>query len=214
MSVEFNQRRSQEPITLAAGDSVQFTRELPKYLASSGWTIEYIGLGGGSQIIWNGTTNVDGVSFDIDIPATDTVVYFPAEYALEGFAFNVATGERHQFYANALQVTPNFQASPPDLETKTYAQKGIEACQALLLKMLEHDINDSENEANGFKRKRVAEVNAQLDEYTRIRENELQKRAALSGKPSRKKIKQVLLVTNPFGGLNAFGAGNNIGNFD
>jgi len=207
-------RRSTEPLSIAAGDTVKFTRQLPKYSAASGWTVEYIGIGGGSQIIWNATTNVDGVSFDVNIPTTTTLQYVAGDYVLEGFASNGATGERFQFYYGSLNVGINFQAVGPDQDTKTYAQKGIEKCQALLLKMLDHDINDSSTEGAEFRRKKVEEVNKQLDEFTRIRENELQKEAALNGKPSRKKIKQVLLVTDGRFGLNQFGAGNNIGNFD
>ena len=205
--------RKFEPSVLAAGDEVNFNRQLPRYSAKDGWLISYEGIGGGSPIAWQSTVNQDGVSYDIQIPPAVTASYFPGEYLLNGWASNVATGERYQFYSGDLAVTANLAAVPPDFDTQTYAQQGIAACQALLLKMLEHDVQDSSNEANEFRRKKVAEVNAQLDEFTRIRENELQKQAALDGRPSRKKIKIRLLVTNPAGGLNVFGAGNSIGNF-
>jgi hypothetical protein len=74
--------------------------------------------------------------------------------------------------------------------------------------MLTHDINDSSTEQLEFRRKKLAEVNAELEIALRGRENELLKEAAMNGKPNRRKIRQRLLITYPFVDFNQFGAGN------
>lgn len=214
MSVEiFDYNRSCEPLVISAGDTVKFTRCLSRYQPTNGWGIEYISIGGGAEFIWTATANTDGTGFLVNIPATTTLQYVPGEYVIQGFAFSVNTGERFQFYEESIKVQPNFQAAQSDLDTSTHAQRMLASLEDTLEQMAKHDINDSTNEANEFHRKRLAEVTETRDKYLRERENELQRLAARAGKPSRKKIKQVLLVTNPYGGLNQFGVGNNIGNF-
>ncbi len=204
-------RRRTEPLSIVAGDSVQFTRALGRYLASDGWSLIYEGVGPGSKIEWISTVSQDGRSHDIDIVPATTIGYANGSYELSGYALNATTGERQQFYYQNLEVTLNLQTAQGDEDTRTHAQKMIEQLQALQLKMTSHDLNDSSTEGVEFRRKRLQEIREELDIQTRVRENELQLEAALNGRPSRKKIKMRLMVTNP-AGVNQFGAGNNVQN--
>ena len=202
-----------EPVTLAAGDQVNFVRSLSKYLATDGFSISYEALGGGTNIQWASAVDADGKSFDVIIPSATTAAYVPGEYELNGYATNAATGERYQFYSNVLTVTPNLQNLPADFDTSTHASRMLAHCEATLERMAQHDLNDSTTEQVEFHRKKVKEMTDLRDSYLRERENELQKEAAIAGRPNRKKIKLRLLVTNPAFGLNQFGAGNNQENF-
>ena len=205
-------RRRTEPLSLAAGDSVEFTRSLGRYLVSDGWGIIYEGVGGGSKIEWQSTPNADGKSHDIDIAAATTLSYAAGDYDLSGFAVNGVTGERFQFYKGNLTVAINLQTAQGDTAVKTHAQRMLENLEATLERMAAHDLNDSSTEGVEFHRKKLEEVRQQRDHYLRERENELQKEAALNGKPSRKKVHLRFNITQP-AGLNQFGAGNNQENF-
>jgi hypothetical protein len=204
---------SREPLTLAAGDTVCFKRNFEKYPANQGWQLEYTAVGGGSLIEWTSTLDADGATFDINVAPAITAQYVPGNYDLEGFAVNTQTGERHSFYFNQLLVTPNLQAVQPGQDVSTHAQRMLRSLEATLEKMAQHDLNDSSTEGVELHRKRMEEVRVQRDHYLREVENEQDKLNARTGKPSRKKIRTRLLVTQP-NGTNPFGVGNNPWNFD
>ena len=201
--------KSLEPLVLVSGDTVKFTRSLGAYLASDGYSLAYEGIGGGSKIEWISTVNADGKSHDINIAAEDTAGYAAGDYELNGFAINAATGERFQFYFGNLTISLNAQAAQGDAVVTTHAQRMLASLENTLERMAQHDLNDSSTEGVEFRRKKLEEVRQQRDHYLRERENELLKEAAMMGRPSRKKIKLRLLVTQP-AGLNQFGAGNNV----
>jgi len=189
-----------------------FTRSLGAYLATDGFSIVYEGIGGGSKIEWNSTTNADGKSHDVEIAAADTATYAAGDYDLSGFAINAATGERFQFYFGNLNVSLNSQTAQGNADVTTHAQRMLASLEKTLEKMAQHDLNDSSTEGVEFRRKKVEEVRALRDHYLRERENELQAEAARNHRPSRKKIRLRMMITNPAGGVSQFGAGTNYDN--
>jgi len=204
--------KRQEPLSITAGDTVMFTRSLGAYLATDGFSIVYEGIGGGSKIEWTSTPNSDGKSHDINIDAATTTGYAAGDYDLSGFAVNAATGERFQFYFGNLNVSLDAQTAQGNAVVTTHAQRMLASLETTLEKMAQHDLNDSSTEGVEFRRKKLEEVRGLRDHYLRERENELQAEAARNGRPSRKKIRLRLMVTNPAGGVMQFGAGTNYDN--
>src|SRR5580704_17655143 len=92
------------PTRFAAGTTVKFHRSFQDQLASDGWT--YTFYANGPTTIFNqvGTTNADGQSFDIVIPASKTAV--PAgRYQCSERLVNSSTGEVVDPSNDMLQLT-------------------------------------------------------------------------------------------------------------
>jgi hypothetical protein len=200
---------TKEPVRITAGETVDFVRSLGTYSAADGWSLLYEGRGGGSVIEWQSVPAADGVSHQITVPAATTENYLPGDYDLDGYALNGATGERKRFYSNILLVKPDLQGQQPDAAVQTHAQKMLASVEDTLEQMAKHDLNDSSTEGVEMRRKRVEELRDLRDHYLRERENELQKAAALAGRPSRKKVRMRLNVTGSAAGASQFGAGSN-----
>lgn len=92
------------PSRFAAGTTVKFHRSFDDYLASAGWT--YTFYANGATAIFNqvATTNPDGQSFDIVIPASKTEV--PAgRYQCAERLVNTGTGEVYDPSNDVLELT-------------------------------------------------------------------------------------------------------------
>jgi hypothetical protein len=81
------------PSRFAAGTTVKFHRSFDDYLASAGWT--YTFYANGATAIFNvpATTNPDGESFDIVIPAATTASIAAGRYQCAERLSNSGTGE-------------------------------------------------------------------------------------------------------------------------
>lgn len=80
------------PSRFAAGTTVKFHRSFDDYLASDGWAYTFYANGASAVFNQEATTNADGQSFDIVIPATKTNV--PAgRYQCAEVLTNATTGE-------------------------------------------------------------------------------------------------------------------------
>ena len=62
------------PTRFAAGTTVKFHRSFDDYLASDGWVYTFYANGAAAKFSQSATTNTDGESFDIVIPAATTAV--------------------------------------------------------------------------------------------------------------------------------------------
>ncbi len=96
-----------EPALIVAGDSVSWTKTIPLYLASDGWTLTYSfqKLGSTSAPI---TIEADpsGADYLVELDATDTDNWPAGNYVLTGYVDDGSTA-RHTVLSGSIQIVPN-----------------------------------------------------------------------------------------------------------
>jgi len=98
------------PDRIDAGTSVEYTRSLPDYAASDGWTLKLI-LQGAVRLIKAATTASDGKSFNVVLLATDTDDLTPGVYSWTEKVTNVGLSQTKTACSGTLEVFPDVEAA-------------------------------------------------------------------------------------------------------
>lgn len=185
-----------EPIEFAAGDTLSFTRRLPDYPASEGWSLLYELRGGAEVITFESTPDVD--SHVILVPSATTAAWLPGDYLLVGFAQNGAV--RHQVYYASLAITPNTPDAGPE---ETFAQKMIAALEAVMLAKAQDDLAESAFRDSRFAYLTPEQLRTEHAYWVCVRRNEIAKERANHGRPTGNKIRPQINVktTGPAVGM-------------
>lgn len=199
-----------EPAQIAQGDTVSFTRQLPLYPASAGWSLLYAMRGNGQQIQFTSTANGD--DHVILVAAAITETWLPADYVLEGWAV-FTDGTRNGIYKAQLKVTPDLATAPGDVPVTTHAQRMLAGIETQLEKMALNVLDMTDVEGTRIQRAKRMELYQMRAHYLRERQGEIARDRARAGLPTGRKIKTVLRITPPvMTGANQFGAGNSVYN--
>ncbi len=188
---------TREPVQITAGDTISFTKTLANYPASQGWSLKYVLNGGSGPITFTSTASVNDHVISVD--ATTTALWLPADYEFTGFAEKGS--ERHAIYIARLTVESDVEAQDPG-DTRTHAQKMVEALEAQLEKMAQDDIIDSSVEGTQIRREARKEIFIMRKKYQRERQTEIAAERIKNGQTSGRKIVTQLSVTSP--GTNLF----------
>lgn len=172
--------KSYEPNKIAAGDTLTWQRSFSDYPASAGWQLTYELRGGGQAIEFSSTASGD--SHLISVSAADTATWLPAEYVMEGYAGNIATGQRARIFINNVTVAANLETAPPEADVKTHAQNMVELIQSVQLGKFSHDILQSDVEGTRILRLSPKELRDEYNYWVQIRSNEIKKANAANGR--------------------------------
>ena len=195
--------KNYEPNSIVAGDTVSFQRSLGKYPASAGWQLTYELRGGGQVIEFSSTASGD--THSVTVLAATTAVWIPGEYVMEGFAGNVATGERERIFFNNLTVNPNLEGSPGSQSVTTHAQRMITLIEAVQEGKATHDLLDSEVEGTRIKRLSPKEIRDEYNYWIQIRQTEVRRADSLVGRSNGRN--RFSVFTDPNGAsIGQFGA--------
>jgi hypothetical protein len=181
-----------EPTEIVAGDSIDFTRTLPDYPASQGWSLKYVLRGGADAITF--TSTASGDDHVIAVAPAVTALWLPADYSIEGFAENGA--DRHTFYLSHLNVLTNTEVTDP-AETQTHAQRMLASLESQLEKMAQSDIIDSSVEGTEIRREQRKEIYQLRAKYRRERQAEIARDNARNGRPTGRLIRPRVNVMFP-----------------
>jgi hypothetical protein len=116
---------TREPLTVAAGDTVTWSRTLADYPASTGWVLKYA-LRGPAVVDITGSS--DGDTHIITIAPADLTT--AGTYAVQGYVENGS--ERRTVYTGRLKVTPDLTAADATFDPRSHAQKVVEAIEAVI----------------------------------------------------------------------------------
>lgn len=116
------------PRTLRAGDTVTWRRTLEHYPASEGGTLSYVLVRSGSQIVFSATA--DGDDYLVEVPAATTATWTTGSYAWQERLSN--SGAVYTLSTGIVDVLPNLSAATSGLDTRTHAQKTLDAIEAWL----------------------------------------------------------------------------------
>lgn len=135
-----------EPLSIVAGDTLQFDRDFGNYPASDGWALTYVlgapGLSNISDISGANITST-GTTFNINVPAATTAKWVPGRYfwraylvgsgSFNGQRFNVAQGE--------IRVLQNPSSQNAEIDTRSQAQINVDAIRLVLATRAGQDVS-------------------------------------------------------------------------
>lgn len=196
-----SQTNWREPDTLAAGDTLAFTRRLSDYLASAGWYLTYE-LRGGAQAI-EFSSMASGDNHAISVAGALTSLWLVTDYTLYGYAINGS--DRHQIYVGDFTVTVNAQAAGPDAVVTTHYQRMVTLLEAVMEGKATHDLKVTKIEMSVVERLTFAEMADAYAKYKQLRNGEIDAERVANGQPSRNKIHPFFNITQP--SCNGFGPG-------
>jgi hypothetical protein len=195
--------RNYEPTEITAGDTLTFQRSIGKYPASAGWQLTYE-LRGRAQAI-EFTSVASGDSHVITVPAATTASWLPGAYELEGYAGNIATGERERIFINNLTINRNLEGAAGDISVTTHAQRMIALIEAVQEGKATHDLLESEVEGTRIKRLSPKELREEYNYWKQMRQNEVRAADSLAGRSSGRN--RFAVFTDPNGAsIGQFGA--------
>lgn len=152
---EFNPRTDIEPIEVVAGDSILFTRTLPLYPASAGWSLLYVLRGvSGSAIQFSSVASGD--NHQVSLNGTQTVGWAPGRYSAQGYA--VLAPDRHTIFEGFITIKPNLSEVDDDYDTRSHARKVLDAIEAVLEGRALDDVLDSTIEGVVIRRLTVEQL--------------------------------------------------------
>lgn len=119
---------TQEPTSLQAGDTLQWTRQLDDFPASAGWQLSYrlIGSAGSFAI----TAAAQGDLHAIAITADASGAWPAGSYMLLPAVSK--DSDRYSLPAIPVQVLANLAGSTAATDTRSYAQRVLDAVEAIL----------------------------------------------------------------------------------
>lgn len=184
---------TREPLLLVAGDTISFTRTLPDYPATDGWSLKYEIRGGAQAIEF--TSVASGAAHQVKVEEDVTATWLPGDYTIAGFAINANTGDRHQIYYAAFEIFKDLVAAPGDANLQTHAQRMVKLCEDRLEELAAHVLNDSKVETTEWYRTKREEYLRLRNHYKAEVKNELDAQRAANGLPSRNKITPIFNIT-------------------
>lgn len=117
-----------EPLTIEAGTSLAWTREVQDRPSSS-WALTYYAVRATRSITIATTANADGVRYDVSLTSSDTTGWEPGEYRLRGYV--VSGGSRERVYDGPLVVEPDAGAGNA-VDLRSSAERTLEAVTATI----------------------------------------------------------------------------------
>lgn len=113
-----------EPSRVTAGDTIAWTKSLPDYPASSGWTLKYrlINAAGKLDI----TAAASGADHAVTVPAATSAAWPAGTYAVTAWVEKAA--KRYTVsVAGTILVEPNLAAAVAGIDTRSEAKKILDA---------------------------------------------------------------------------------------
>lgn len=117
---------------LIAGDSLTFTRSVPDYPASAGYTLSYRLVpisGAGTAITFNATAS--GADYAVSVAPATTAAWAVGEYSWAAYVSKA--GERRTVDSGTLKVAPDVGAVNAPWDARSFARQALDAIEAAIL---------------------------------------------------------------------------------
>ncbi|MBS0218092.1 MAG: hypothetical protein JSR63_07880 [Proteobacteria bacterium] len=117
------------PSQFRAGDTLKWLRSLADFSAADGWILTYVLVpAAGSPQTFTAITV--GADFQVNVPSTTTKDWPPGRYSAQEYVTNGT--ERYTIGVTQLQVLADLADSSAGLDTRTHAQKVLDAIEGWL----------------------------------------------------------------------------------
>lgn len=119
---------SQTPTKLSAGDSAAWLVTIADYLASDGWTLKYklTNAANAYEIV----STASGADHQINLTASTSAAYAAGSYDITAFVVNGT--QRNTLESAKFTIAPNIAGASSGIDTRTAAQKCLEALDTAL----------------------------------------------------------------------------------
>lgn len=149
-----------EPLEWAAGDTVQWTKDLADYPAGT-WTLAYYFRGAAGGLA--ATATASGTTHAITITAAQSAVLAPGRYAWEAY---VTSGSvRHRVGGGTVLVTRNLAATPAGFDARQHCEKVLDAIEAVIEGRATRDQQSYSIAGRSLQRMPVADLIVLRDKY-------------------------------------------------
>ncbi len=138
-----------EPAKLRAGETLQFTRTLSDYPASSGWIINYSFRSVAATAI-DFSSVASGKDHSIIVPFATTATWLPGCYAGVGIVTDGTTSKA--IFSGNLEILPNLSSLPSGTDTRTPNRIALDNVRAVLAGRANSTILKSEVEGTTLER--------------------------------------------------------------
>lgn len=115
-----------EPATLAAGDTIKWTRALPDYPANDGWSLVYTFINASAK--FSATATASGSDHLVTLSAATSGALTAGAYDWRAQASK--SGEVYTVASGRATVLPSFSADT--LDNRTQARRALEAVESML----------------------------------------------------------------------------------
>lgn len=123
------------PATLEAGVSVEWTRSLDDYPASSGWVLSYVFVKQGTQLTIEAAA--EGDTHRVSVSATDSRAWDPGTYDYK--AYIALDPQRHCIESGQIEIWPDFAQQSVGMDGRSHAARMLAAIEAVLEKKATKD---------------------------------------------------------------------------
>ena len=184
-----------EPILIAAGDTVCWSRYLENWLPSAGWYIlgEVRGIDQATApaIEFRSTPDSTNTVHQIQLAAATTALWGPGESILVEYVVNDGLAVRHLLYQNNLRIEPNLGTAANSVDVRTEAQKMVADLYATLHALNKHALLETDIQKVRMLREKREAIRTELNYWETRRANELAVENAIAGRPSGTRIRPV-----------------------
>ena len=116
-----------EPLSIIAGDSVEFTKNVSAYSPADGWVLSYVFINQSNRYEVTATDNGDGTHLTT-ITAATTATWQAGDYQF--FAYVIKDAERYSVSAGSLIIKPDYTS--PKFDARTHVKKVLDALEAVI----------------------------------------------------------------------------------
>ena len=172
-----------EPVQFTAGDTVKWTKLLPDYPASAGWTLTYYAIQKNHKFSAVATASGDGYSFNI--PAATSANFVVGHYFWELQV--TKAGERFTVERGTLDVLTDI-AAQNNYDGRSHARKTLEAIEAVIEGRASTDQEEYTIGNRSLKRTAIADLIVLADKYRAMVKAEDNAEAVRLGRGAKNRI--------------------------
>lgn len=171
------------PASVNAGDTIQWTRSISDYPASSGWALSYVLINAAGKISISGSAS--GADFAVTVAAATSALWTPGTYdwreqvSKAGEVFTTGSGR--------ITVAPSF-ATNATLDSRSAARRALEAIEAVLEGRASSAVAEYEIAGRRVKHIPVSELLVLRDRYAGMVAKEDAAANVAAGLPDRRRI--------------------------
>ena len=152
---------TKEPLTIRAGDTIEWTKSIDDYKASDGWSLSYSFRGTGGTI--DITSSADGDDHAISIAPATSTAYTAGFYDVIGYVDKGS--DRYTVYTSRIEVLVDLEAAGSSYDGRSHVKKVLDAIEAVLENRATKEIEESTIEGVAIKRIPHAELIAMRSKY-------------------------------------------------
>lgn len=174
---------TREPQSFTAGDTVKWTKSLPDYPASQGWTLTYYAIEKNHK--FSVVATASGNDFAITIPATTSDDFVVGHYFWE--AQVTKAGERFTIERGTFDVLTNI-AAQNNWDGRSHARKTLDAIEAVIEGRASTDQQEYSIGNRSLKRTPIADLIVLADKYRAMVNAEENAEAIAQGRGAKNRI--------------------------